>query len=162
MKDRGKFDAEDVAAGGWRLLLAAYVFAFGLQRLRMLRREDDYSVSFGEDAETSSGEHFAEILTDGPPRHVHTIIWCDTVPNLQRTLTRRAMREFDVRVLFQMSASDSSELIESSAANRLGLNSALMAVESLGTFEKFRPYAIPSGEVMRRLGGVGPGDSARE
>ncbi len=130
-----------------------YIFAFGLQRLRMLRREDEFASPFGDEKPESSGDLFATILTDGPPQNIHTIIWCDTVPNLQRTLNRRALREFDVRVLFQMSAADSSELIESSAANRLGLTNALLAVESQGTFEKFRPYAIPDGELMQRLGG---------
>jgi hypothetical protein len=138
-----------------------FLFAFGLQRLRMLRKEDDYSSPFDEPGAASGGDQFATILTDGPPRNVHTIVWCDTVPNLQRTLSRRALREFDFRVLFQMSAADSSELIESSAANRLGLTSALLAVESLGTFEKFRPYAIPDGETMRHLGGGKAGVKAR-
>ncbi|MCU0726080.1 MAG: hypothetical protein MUE73_09870, partial [Planctomycetes bacterium] len=128
-----------------------FVFAFGIQRLRMLRREEDYSIKFGEEESASSGEQFGTILAEGPPRRVHTIVWCDTVQNLQRTLSRKAMREFDMRVLFQMSAADSSEMIESSAANRLGLASALLAVESLGTFEKFRPYAVPSADVMLRL-----------
>ncbi len=129
-----------------------YVFAFGLQRLRMLRREDEFASPFGDDQPESSGELFATILTDGPPQNIHTLIWCDTVPNLQRTLSRKALREFDVRVLFQMSAADSSELIESSAANRLGLTNALLAMESQGTFEKFRPYAIPDGALMRKIG----------
>jgi hypothetical protein len=134
-----------------------FLFAFGIQRLRMLRREEEYSIKFGEEESASAGEHFGTILAEGPPRRVHTIVWCDTVQNLQRTLSRRAMREFDMRVLFQMSAADSSELIESSAANRLGLASALLAVESLGTFEKFRPYAVPSHDMMRRL--APPADS---
>jgi hypothetical protein len=55
-----------------------------------------------------------------------------------------------------MSAADSSELIDSTAANLLGLHNALLALESQGTFEKFRPYAIPSGDLMRQIGG-GPG-----
>jgi len=129
-----------------------YVIAFGLQRLRMLRRGDEYAVSFSDDEPESTGEQFATLLTDGPPVNVHTIVWSDTVTNLMRVLDRRALREFDVRVLFQMSAADSSELIDSSAANLLGLHNALLAVESQGTFEKFRPYAIPDRETMRRLG----------
>jgi DNA segregation ATPase FtsK/SpoIIIE, S-DNA-T family len=129
-----------------------YIFAFGLQRLRVLRREDEFAMPFGDEETVSTGEQFATILTEGPAQHVHTIVWCDTVPNLQRTLSRKAMREFDMRVLFQMSAADSSEMIESSAANRLGLTNALLAVESQGTFEKFRPYAIPTAEMLLRGG----------
>jgi hypothetical protein len=58
-----------------------------------------------------------------------------------------------MRVLFQMSASDSSEMIETAAANQLGLTNALLALESQGTFEKFRPYRIPDGALLRRLAG---------
>lgn len=129
-----------------------YVFAFGLQRLRALRREDEFSMSFSAEEKASTGDRFATILTDGPARSVHTIVWCDTLVNLNRTLSRQAMKEFDVRVLFQMSAADSSELIDSSAANQLGLYNALLAVESTGTFEKFRPYALPRPAAARTAG----------
>ena len=53
------------------------------------------------------------------------------------------MREFDNRILFQMSAADSSNLIDSPAANKLGTNRALVYSEEQGTMEKFRPYAVP-------------------
>ena len=53
------------------------------------------------------------------------------------------MREFDHRVLFQMSAADSSNLIDSPAANKLGFYRALSYSEEQGTMEKFRPYALP-------------------
>ncbi|MHC4469803.1 MAG: FtsK/SpoIIIE domain-containing protein [Planctomycetota bacterium] len=137
-----------------------YVFAFGLQRLRMLRQEDEFSMRFDADAPESAGEQFSSILREGPPQNVFTVVWCDTAANLTRTLDRRSTREFDMRVLFQMSAADSSELIDSSAANLLGLYNALLSVESLGTFEKFRPYAIPEREVMQRLGRAATGPVA--
>ena len=56
------------------------------------------------------------------------------------------MREFDNRILFQMSATDSSNLIDSPAANKLGLYRALAYSEEQGTMEKFRPYAVPDKE----------------
>jgi hypothetical protein len=146
----GALTARESGAGGDT---PVYLFAFGLQRLRMLRQEDDFASRFSEEPKERPGDQFARILAEGPARRIHTIIWCDTVPNVQRTLSRRVQKEFDNRVLFQMSAADSSEMIESAAANRLGLTNALLSVESLGTFEKFRPYAIPSAEVMRRVGG---------
>jgi hypothetical protein len=46
-------------------------------------------------------------------------------------------------VLFQMSAADSSNLIDSPAANKLGPNRALAYSEEQGVMEKFRPYALP-------------------
>ena len=66
------------------------------------------------------------------------------------------MREFDNRVLFQMSATDSSNLIDSPAANKLGFHRALAYSEEQGYMEKFRPYALPEkawlGEVKAKLG----------
>jgi hypothetical protein len=52
------------------------------------------------------------------------------------------MREFDNRVLFQMSANDSSNLIDSPAGNKLGMFRALAYSEEQGVFEKFRPYGM--------------------
>jgi S-DNA-T family DNA segregation ATPase FtsK/SpoIIIE len=49
-------------------------------------------------------------------------------------------------VLFQMSANDSANLIDSPAAGNLGLHRALLYNEALGTVETFRPYAEPEGE----------------
>jgi ABC-type Zn uptake system ZnuABC Zn-binding protein ZnuA len=54
------------------------------------------------------------------------------------------MRELDNRILFQMSATDSSNLIDSPAANKLGANRALAYSEEQGSMEKFRPYALPN------------------
>jgi len=58
------------------------------------------------------------------------------------------MREFDNRILFQMSAADSSNLIDSPAANKLGMNRALAYSEEQGTTEKFRPYGLPTGDYL--------------
>jgi hypothetical protein len=53
------------------------------------------------------------------------------------------MAEFEMRVLFQMSANDSANLIDSPAAGSLGLHRALLYNEALGSVETFRPYAEP-------------------
>ena len=53
------------------------------------------------------------------------------------------MRELDHRLLFQMSATDSSNLIDSPEANRLGFYRAVLYSEEHGYQEKFRPYAFP-------------------
>jgi hypothetical protein len=45
-----------------------------------------------------------------------------------------------------MSASDSSQLVDSPLASKLGPQRAIFIHEETGTFEKFRPYAFPSGE----------------
>ncbi|MEN8150049.1 MAG: FtsK/SpoIIIE domain-containing protein [Planctomycetota bacterium] len=142
--------ARGIDAGGGP---KTYLFAFGLQRLRILKKADEYSMSFSADEPESPGDRFDTILTEGPPNGVHTFVWCDTLTNLLRVIDRRRLREFDVRILFQMSAADSSELIDSSAGNTLGLHNALLVMESQGTFEKFRPYFIPEAAVMKDLGG---------
>ena len=67
-------------------------------------------------------------------------VWCDTLNNLQRSLDRQALREFEMRVLFQMSAADSSNLIDSPLASKLGLFRAFFYSEDQGRLEKFRPY----------------------
>jgi hypothetical protein len=80
---------------------------------------------------------------------VHTILWCDTVANLNRALERQALREFDSRVLMQMSGADSSALIDAPDASKLGMHRALLFNEEQGVVEKFRPYAMPTEEWLR-------------
>jgi hypothetical protein len=124
-----------------------YIFVYGLQRYRALRKSEDSSFSFGssdEEKKPQPDKQFTEILRDGPPLGIHTIAWCDTAAALERTLERAAMREFDNRILFQMSAADSSNLIDSPLGNKLGQHRALLYSEEQGVSEKFRPYALPS------------------
>ncbi|HVT82236.1 MAG TPA: FtsK/SpoIIIE domain-containing protein, partial [Phycisphaerae bacterium] len=140
---------------------AVYLLLFGLQRYRLLRKsEDDFSFSKSEEAEAPKPDkQFAEILSEGPGHGIHSIVWADTPITVERTLERSAMRQFDNRILFQMSASDSSNLIDSPLANRLGSNRALLYSEEQGTFEKFRPYELPDegwlAEMEKGLNGKG-------
>jgi hypothetical protein len=124
-----------------------YLCIFGLQRYRPLRKSEDSS--FGGFGSADEGEKkpapdkvFADLLRDGPHAGMHAIAWIDTPVSIERTLDRGSMREFDNRVLFQMSANDSSNLIDSPAANKLGMFRALAYSEEQGTVEKFRPYAL--------------------
>ena len=111
-----------------------------LQRYRALRRnEDDFSFGGGDSA-PSADKLLAGIVREGPVAGVHTIVTCDTLAALQRAFDRGTLREFDWKVLFQMSPSDSSSLIDSPAASRLGTNRAILHSEELGLSEKFRPY----------------------
>jgi S-DNA-T family DNA segregation ATPase FtsK/SpoIIIE len=124
-----------------------FLLIYDLQRLRDLRKaEDDYGFSSSSDDTANPAKQFANILREGPPLGVHTIAWCDTLNNVNRTLDRQSLREFEMRVLFQMSANDSSNLIDSPAANRLGTNRALFFSEEQGQLEKFRPYSPPPAE----------------
>jgi len=122
-----------------------FLFVYGLQRFRELRKpEDDLSFSRrGEEATANPAKQFATILREGPAVGVHAVVWCDTLNNVQRALERQGLRDFEMRVLFQMSAADSSNLIDSPAAGKLGLYRALFFSEDKGQPEKFRPYGLP-------------------
>jgi DNA segregation ATPase FtsK/SpoIIIE, S-DNA-T family len=130
---------------------AIYVFIAGLQRYRMLRKgEEDFSFSASdEEKKPEPSKQFAELLRDGPALGIHFVVWVDTPASFERTMDRGALREFDNRILFQMSANDSSNLIDSPAANKLGFHRALSYSEEQGVLEKFRPYALPDEEWFR-------------
>jgi hypothetical protein len=49
-----------------------------------------------------------------------------------------------------MSSADSSSLIDSPVAAKLGPQRALFYTEEQGQLEKFRPYALPSPEWLRQ------------
>ena len=66
-------------------------------------------------------------------------------------MTSQTMRELELRVAFQMSATDSSNFIETPIAGKLGQNRALLYLEEHGTHEKFRPYGLPSDEWLEVL-----------
>jgi ABC-type multidrug transport system fused ATPase/permease subunit len=117
-----------------------------LHRFRDLRRdEDDYGFSMGDEAKTKSpAQVLAELLKEGPPLGMHVIVSTDTLANLNRTFDRQSLREFDMRVLLQMGANDSTNLIDMPDASRLGMHRALLYSEETGTIEPFRPYAPPA------------------
>jgi hypothetical protein len=123
-----------------------YLVINGMQRFRELRRpDDDFSFRRGDKTATPA-ENLATILRDGPTVGVHLLMWFDTLTNVNRALDRTMLRECTQRVLFQMSTNDSSHLIDSPAASRLGRNRALFHREEQELPEKFRPYGLPPGE----------------
>jgi hypothetical protein len=81
---------------------------------------------------------------------VHALVWCDSYTTASRWLDRQSLRDFDMRVLFQMSAADSSNLMDSPAASRLGPHGAYFYSEEHGQAEKFRPYGMPGAEWLER------------
>jgi hypothetical protein len=121
---------------------------YDLARFRDLKKSDDFSFS---DDGPPTGKQFAAVLRDGPAVGVHAIVWCDAYNNLQRWLDRQALRDLEMRVLFQMSVTDSSNLMDSPAASRLGPHLAYYYSEELGEAEKFRPYALPSTDWLAEI-----------
>jgi len=148
--------AEEAAGGLDPATPSIYVIIYGVQRFRILRKSEESFGGFGMSGEegekkVAPDKQFSDLLREGPPLGIHVLAWADTTATLDRTFDRQAMREFDNRVLFQMSANDSSNLIDSPAGNKLGQNRALAYSEEQGTLEKFRPYALPSKDWLEHL-----------
>jgi hypothetical protein len=122
-----------------------FLLVHDLQRFKALRPEDDFKFSMDDDetASASPSKVFADLLGEGGPCGMHVLATTDTWNNVSRWIPRKLMAEFEMRVLFQMSANDSANLIDSPAATTLGLHRALFYNEHLGTLETFRPYAMP-------------------
>lgn len=143
--DAGTTDADSV-----------FLILNGIHYLRDLRRTDGLS-AYGS-TKTSEGSSaaadMAAILRDGPPCGVHSGVWVDTFSNVSRTLDRQALRDFELRIVMQMSGADSANLVDSPAAAKLGGNRAYLYHDALATLEKFRPYGPPGLSTMLSLCGA--------
>jgi len=123
---------------------AIFIVVNGLQRFKGLKVEDDFSFSSDADAGAPKpGTVFNQLISEGADRGMHVLCWCDTWNNLTRQLNRKAISEFELRVLFQMSATDSASLMDAPTAGNLGLHRAILYNAQAGTAETFRPYALP-------------------
>jgi hypothetical protein len=126
-----------------------YLVIHNLARFRDLQPDaDDLGLGRFAPASTSGpaspAAQLSRILRDGPSVGIHTLVWADSFNTLSRWFDRAALRDFGQRVLMQMSAVDSSHLIDSAAASQLGAYRALLHDHDRGQTEKFRPYALPS------------------
>ena len=130
-----------------------FLVIYNLARFRQLRKsEDDFGLSgFGEEEQKDPGKQFAHIIKEGPNVGVHVLMWCDTYNNVTRWLDRATLRDVAWRVLFQMSATDSSNLMDSAAASQLGMHRAIVYSDERGEFEKFRPYGVPGDEFFAKV-----------
>ena len=123
-----------------------YLIINAMHRFRDLRRdEDDYGFSMGDEEKIKTpAQVLAELLKEGSPLGMHVICSTDTLANLNRSFDRQSLREFDMRVLLQKGANESTNLIDMPDASRLGMHRALLYSEETGTIEPFRPYATPT------------------
>ena len=129
-----------------------FLIVHGAQRIRELRKEEDFGFGRrGAEKVVPPADNLAAIMRDGPTVHIHVILWADTPTNLGRTVDRAGLREFGLRILFQMGVNDSSALMDSPAASRLGRNRALYLTEETSQPEKFRPYGLPTKEWLARV-----------
>jgi hypothetical protein len=120
-----------------------FLFIHGLQRNKKLRFDEEMSFSLDADAGKNPGLLLNKLICEGGGLGFHVIATCDSYNNVMRMLSRKALSEFEMRVVFQMSANDSASLIESPAANDLGLHRAILFNGQQGWTETFRPYALP-------------------
>jgi hypothetical protein len=123
---------------------AIFLFIHGLQKYNRLRYEEDFSFSSSDaDAALNPASVLNGIVSEGSRLGFHVIASCDTYNNVTRFLSRKAISEFEMRALFQMSANDSASLVDNPRASLLGMHRALYFNEQEGYFETFRPYALP-------------------
>ncbi len=127
----------------------ATILLLGLEpnRISSIRpAEDDFSFSMDENAAATPDRVLADVLREGPVVGIHSMLWFDGLNNVNRGLSRASQREFGIKILFQMSANDSGQLIDSTAAADLGPGRAILHREETGVIEKFRPWAMPDDE----------------
>jgi len=121
-----------------------FVIIHGLQRFKKLRYEEDFGFASDEsESSANPGTVLNDLITEGPAYGIHVIATIDTLNNVNRAISRKAQTEFEMRILFQMSANDSASLIDSPKAGNLGLHRAIFYNEQEGHMETFRPYALP-------------------
>jgi len=130
-----------------------FVFVHNLGRFRELRKdEDDFGFSFDKDKPADPAQQFLDVLRKGPALGIHTVVWCDSYNNVVRWMSSQTLRDLETRIVFHLSATDSSHLIDSTAAARLGKNRALLCLMDRGETEKFRPYAPPTDDWLHFVG----------
>ena len=122
-----------------------FLFLHGMQNLKKLKQDDDFAFST-DDSGANPATQLQKLNSEGPSHGIHVIATLDTYNNVNRFLGRKALSEFEMRVLFQMSTNDSASLCDDPKASTLGLHRALFYNEQEGYLETFRPYALPSGE----------------
>ena len=123
-----------------------FVLIQGIQNFKKLRQEDEFS--FSSSPGVTPAAALLNLITEGPARGIHILA---TYNNTSRFLGRKTLSEFEMRVVFQMSASDSASLIDAPAASALGLHRALLYNDREGSLETFRPYAEPENEWVESL-----------
>ena len=147
MKELGQEMKQRAEAADAEAAPPVFLFIHGLQKYSKLRYEEDFGFSTGDaEAEPNPAMVLNNLICEGTRLGFHVFATCDTYNNVNRYLSRKAFSEFEMRVLFQMSANDSASLIDNPKASLLGLHRALFYNAQEGYLETFRPYALPGSE----------------
>lgn len=135
---KARTEADDIAGEE-----AVFFVVHWMQLIRDLRRSADYRARLSGTSEENPTQALNSILLDGPSVGVHTIVTCDSFTSFGRALERSALREFGMRVVLQMSITDSVALIDTPAAGKLGPYRGILYLDDRATAEKFTPYTLP-------------------
>jgi DNA segregation ATPase FtsK/SpoIIIE, S-DNA-T family len=147
MKELGQEMKQRTEAPDAEAAPPVFLFIHGLQKYSKLRYEEDFGFSTSDaEAEPNPAMVLNNLICEGTRLGFHVIATCDTYNNVNRYLSRKAFSEFEMRVLFQMSANDSASLIDNPKASLLGLHRALFYNAQEGYLETFRPYSLPGSE----------------
>jgi DNA segregation ATPase FtsK/SpoIIIE-like protein len=166
MKELGQEMKQRADAADPEAAPPVFIFIHGLQKYSKLRFEEDFGFSSSDaEAEPNPAMVLNNLVCEGTRLGFHVIATCDTYNNVNRYISRKAFSEFEMRVLFQMSANDSASLIDNPKASLLGLHRAVFYNAQEGYLETFRPYALPGSEwveqaarnLARLLKGTSPG-----
>jgi len=131
-----------------------FLFIHGLENFKKLRQEEEFSFSSSSaEGGVNPAAALLSLISEGPSHGFHVIVTCDTFNNVSRFLGRKALSEFAMRVLFQMSANDSAALIDAPDAGTLGMHRALFYNDREGSIETFRPYARPGNDWIEEVAG---------
>jgi DNA segregation ATPase FtsK/SpoIIIE, S-DNA-T family len=120
------------------------LFVLHLARFRELRRGDEYSFGASDAEADKPHAMLAKLLSEGPGLGMHVCLWADSASSLGRWLSRTSLRDIELRILMQMSAADSNQLIDSNQANRLDRYVLLVHDDADGKSSKFRPFLLES------------------
>lgn len=88
-------------------------------------------------------EALLTVLRDGPEVGVHTLLWCETLEQLEARLGEGASRHFGLRAATVLAQADSLALLDSAYGASLRPHHALLADEDRSRLVKFRPYLMP-------------------
>ena len=74
-----------------------FIFINGLQKFKKLRYDEELAYSFDDSSKESHPALILnEIITEAPPLGIHLIVAIDSYNNIGRTLSRKALSEFEM------------------------------------------------------------------
>jgi hypothetical protein len=139
-----------------------YLFLYNMGRFRDIRKEDEFSFGgYDDNKPASPAKQLTTLLREGPAFGIHVLAWADSFGTVNRILDRQGLRDFEMRIAFPMSATDSSSLIDAADAGSLGVHRAILYDEGQGRMEKFRPYGLPSAEWLAEVQAILQGRVAK-